>query len=244
MAVTDDAIDRIKDQIVSGRWRPGDRLPPEKHLGEQLGLSRNSLREAVKALEVLGVLDVRRGDGTYVTSLEPGALLEILSFVVDVQQDSSVLDLLEVRSLLEPAAAAMAARRVNDTNVDELRSLVIKAELARSVEELVEHDMLFHRTINRYSGNAYLASVLESLSTATQRARIWRGLTEEGAVARTLAEHTAIVEALDTRDPDLVRAHVLIHVTGVLGWLRRSGSVVVREAARPGSRRSPVVSRP
>ena len=75
MAVTDEAILKIKDMIVSGELGPGDRLPPEKELSERLGLSRSSMREAVKALEVIRVLDVRRGDGTYVTSLEPRLLL-------------------------------------------------------------------------------------------------------------------------------------------------------------------------
>ena len=71
MAVTDEAILKIKEMIRSGDLKPGDRLPPEKELGEALGLSRSSLREAVKALEIIRVLDVRRGDGTYVTSLNP-----------------------------------------------------------------------------------------------------------------------------------------------------------------------------
>ena len=109
MAVTDEAILKIKEMIVSGELAPGDRLPPEKELSESLGLSRNSLREAVKALELIRVLDVRRGDGTYVTSLEPSLLLEALSFVADIHQDASVLELFEVRRILEPAAAALAA---------------------------------------------------------------------------------------------------------------------------------------
>ena len=79
MAVTDEAIEKIKAMIVAGELAPGDRLPPEKELSERLGLSRNSMREAVKALEVIRVLDVRRGDGTYVTSLEPHLLLEAIS---------------------------------------------------------------------------------------------------------------------------------------------------------------------
>src|SRR3989337_453015 len=98
--------------IRSGELRPGDRLPPEKELSEALGLSRSSLREAVKALEIIRVLDVRRGDGTYVTSLTPDPLLDAMSFVVDIHQDSSLLELFEVRRILEPAAAAMAAAHV------------------------------------------------------------------------------------------------------------------------------------
>ena len=106
MAVTDEAILKIKDMILSGELAPGDRLPPEQQLSERLGLSRSSLREAVKALEVIRVLDVRRGDGTYVTSLEPQLLLEAMSFVVDLHDDSSVLEIFAVRRILEPAAAA------------------------------------------------------------------------------------------------------------------------------------------
>lgn len=99
--MTDEAIHKIKEMILSGELRPGDRLPPEKALSESLGLSRNSMREAIKALEVIRVLDVRRGDGTYVTSLEPRLLLEAMSFFVDLQDDSSVLELFAVRRILD-----------------------------------------------------------------------------------------------------------------------------------------------
>ena len=115
MAVTDEAILRIKEMIIAGELAPGDRLPPEKELSDRLGLSRSSLREAVKALEVIRVLDVRRGDGTYVTSLEPRLLLEAMSFVVDLHDDHSVLEIFAVRRILEPAAASLAAGRAGET---------------------------------------------------------------------------------------------------------------------------------
>src|SRR5919201_994717 len=133
MAVTDEAIVRIKEMIVSGELRPGDRLPKESDLADRLGLSRNSLREAVKALSLIHVLDVRQGDGTYVTSLEPRLLLDAMTFVVE-----------------------------------------------------------FHRGIALGSGNTVLCSLIESLSGPTTRARIWRGLTQEGAVIRTREQHGAI----------------------------------------------------
>ncbi|GAB97593.1 GntR family transcriptional repressor for pyruvate dehydrogenase complex [Kineosphaera limosa] len=220
MALTDVAIERIKQMIIDGQLSPGDRLPPERELGERLGLSRNSLREAVKALEVMRVLDVRRGDGTYVTSLEPDLLLDVMSFVVDLQHDSTVLELLEVRAILEPQAAAMAAQHVTDADIDELRSLVAAARHASTIEELVANDMEFHGRINAIAGNQYLASVLRTLSTGTQRARIWRGLTQTGAGERTIAEHGAIVDALAQRNGELARAHEIIHVNGVIAWLR------------------------
>jgi len=84
MALTDQAITKIKDLIVSGEFAPGDRLPKETELAERLGLSRNSLREAVRALALVGVLEPRQGDGTYVTSLEPELLLAGTSFVSDL----------------------------------------------------------------------------------------------------------------------------------------------------------------
>src|SRR3954449_3866606 len=108
--------------IVSGELKPGDRLPPEKELSEALGLSRSSLREAVKALAVIRVLDVRRGDGTYVTSLTPSLLLDAMSFVVDIHQDASVLELFEVRRILEPAAAAGPTPHVPGEDVAGLRA--------------------------------------------------------------------------------------------------------------------------
>src|SRR5947208_12487031 len=107
--------------IVTGELGPGDRLPKENDLAERLGLSRNSLREAVKALSLIRVLDVRQGDGTYVTSLAPQLLLDALSFVVDFHRDDTVLEFFEVRRILEPAATALAAQRMTDEDVDALQ---------------------------------------------------------------------------------------------------------------------------
>ena len=122
MAVTDKAIEKIKAMITSGELAPGDRLPPEKELSEHLGLSRSSMREAVKALEVIRVLDVRRGDGTYVTSLEPRLLLEAMSFVVDLHDDSSILEIFAVRRILEPVATGMAAQHIDAERLTALRA--------------------------------------------------------------------------------------------------------------------------
>ncbi|WP_415854893.1 FadR/GntR family transcriptional regulator [Sinomonas sp. G460-2] len=222
MALTDDAIDKIKEMLLAGELRPGDRLPPEKDLADRLGLSRSSLREAVKALELIRVLDVRRGDGTYVTTLEPKLLNEALGFIVELHQARGVLELLEVRRILEPAAAATAAHLIGPAGLGELRASMEGITEETSVEELVEHDAEFHRIIAAQAGNSYLSSLLDALSSQTLRARIWRGLTEERAVARTLAEHGAIADALEHGDAELVRALVTVHVSGVEAWLRRA----------------------
>lgn len=221
MAVTDEAIDRIKAMIVSGELRPGDRLPREADLAERLGLSRNSLREAVRALALIQVLDVRQGDGTYVTSLEPPLLLEAMSFVVDFHRDDTVLQFLEVRRILEPAATVMAAQRMPEQEIAELAGVLDALDDYPGVDALVANDLEFHRRIAAGSGNAALCSLLESLSAPTTRARIWRGLTQEGAVARTREQHVAIYEAIAARQPDVARAWATVHVAGVEDWLRR-----------------------
>ena len=220
MAVTDEAILRIKEMILSGELVPGDRLPPEKELSERLGLSRSSLREAVKALEVIRVLDVRRGDGPYVTSLEPRLLLEAMSFVVDLHDDHSVLEIFAVWRILEPAAASLAARNADDVAVEHLRDIVASVDDATDVEGLVAHDLEFHRSIAEATGNSYLASLIDSLSSHTVRARIWRGITQESAVERTLLEHHAILDAIASGDADLAAALTVVHVSGVEQWLR------------------------
>jgi GntR family transcriptional repressor for pyruvate dehydrogenase complex len=176
----------------------------------------------VKALEIIRVLDVRRGDGTYVTSLTPDTLLDAMSFVVDIHQDSSLLELFEVRRILEPAAAAMAAARIAPPDVEELRGLLAALGESPTVDELVAHDQVFHRRITELAGNTYLTSLLETLSSSTLRARIWRGLSEEGSTQRSLTEHRLIIDALERRDAALVSARATVHVDGVAGWLRRA----------------------
>ncbi|WP_125616067.1 FadR/GntR family transcriptional regulator [Specibacter cremeus] len=220
MAVTDDAITKIKEMIISGELAAGDRLPPEKELSEKLGLSRSSLREAVKALEIIRVLDVRRGDGTYVTSLEPALLTEAVTFIVDLQRDKSVLDVFEVRRILEPAAGEIAAHRITPGQVAALRASMDGVTEDTDVEELVRHDLVFHRIIADAASNAYLTGLLEGLSSSTVRARIWRGLTQERAVARTLDEHAAIADALERGDAELAKALLTVHISGVETWLR------------------------
>jgi GntR family transcriptional repressor for pyruvate dehydrogenase complex len=221
VAVTDEAILRIKEMIVSGQMPPGSRLPPEKELSDALGLSRSSLREAVKALEVIRVLDVRRGDGTYVTSLEPRLLHEALTFVVDLHQDDSILEILAVRRMLEPQAAAAAAQRATAPAIAAIAAAVEVAPDA-DVEGLVAHDVEFHHAIAEAAGNAYLTSLLDSLSSHTVRARVWRGITEGGSVARTIDEHRAILAAVEDHDAELAAALMVVHVSGVERWLRQA----------------------
>lgn len=233
MAVTDKAISAIKQMIVDGVVGPGDRLPPEKELSESLGLSRNSLREAVKALELIRVLDVRQGDGTYVTSLSASVLLEALGFVMDLHRDGSVLELFEVRRLLEPAAVGAACGNLDSAAFEELDALMASLDEDTEVEALVAADIAFHRIINTACGNAYLSSLLDGIADATARGRVWRGITETGAVAKTLDEHRAILDALRSGRADLARAWATVHVSGAEMWLSHTALSTAQGSGPP-----------
>jgi DNA-binding FadR family transcriptional regulator len=225
MALSDDAVGGIKAMILDGRLRAGDRLPVEKDLAAELGLSRGTLREAVRALTLIGVLDTRQGDGTYVTSLEPHLLLGSLSITMDLHQESAELFLLETRRALESHGTSQAAVRITPSELAELDRILDAAVLLLDADPvdhdaLLEHDRAFHRLIVRAAGNPVLASLTESLSGQTMRARLWRELTDEGAARRTLGEHRAILAALRARDPELARIRAAVHVAGVEDFVR------------------------
>jgi GntR family transcriptional regulator, transcriptional repressor for pyruvate dehydrogenase complex len=220
VALTDEAIGKIKEMIISGRVRPGEKLPKEADLAAELGLSRNSLREAVKALTLVNVLDVRQGDGTYATSLAPSLLLEALSFIIDFHRDDTVLEFFEVRRILEPAATGLAAVRMSPEEKAELGKILDAVTVESPVDDFVATDLEFHKKIAVGSGNSVLASLVDNMSLPTARARIWRGMTEPGALERTLAEHRAIHRAILSGDTDLARSWATVHIGGIESWLR------------------------
>jgi GntR family transcriptional repressor for pyruvate dehydrogenase complex len=220
MALTDQAIEKIKDLIVAGEFSPGAKLPKESELAEQLGLSRNSLREAVRALTLIGVLEPRQGDGTYVTSLEPELLLAGTMFVSDLLTGTTLLELHEVRRILEPAATALAATRLTEDELQLLAACLERMDAAETTQAFIDSDLEFHRIIVSACGNATLASLIQNLSGGTLRARLWRAIHERGAVDSTRELHHDIYRALVARDPNLAAAADLIHLADGERWLR------------------------
>jgi GntR family transcriptional repressor for pyruvate dehydrogenase complex len=213
VGVTHDAITAIRELIASGEWGPGTRLPREPDLAAQLGLSRSSLREAVRALSLARVLEVRQGDGTYVSSLEPGELFEPTLSAMHLLRGRNVLELFEVRRLLEPEAAALAAVRADAKMKDRLRRELERMYAAGdSPDELVEADAAFHNVIGQSTENAVLRALLESVSTRTVRARLWQGIENRTALDIARAEHTAIYDAIAAGKAELARAATLIHI--------------------------------
>jgi GntR family transcriptional regulator, transcriptional repressor for pyruvate dehydrogenase complex len=218
---TETAIARIRDLITSGELAPGSRLPPEHELAAQLGLSRNTAREAVRALVTARVLDVRRGDGTYVTSLTPDLLLEGVGAAVELMRDDGVLEVLEVRRYLEPAATALAASRIDAAGLRALRAAIGKMRQAGDDEEFVAQDANFHAGVAEAAGNGTLASLLAGLSSQTMRVRALRAMTGADVLESTIAQHEAIYAALAAGDPNLASALATQHVVTTESWLRQ-----------------------
>jgi GntR family transcriptional repressor for pyruvate dehydrogenase complex len=182
----------------------------------------------VSALASARVLDVRRGDGTYVTSLSPHLLLEGFGLAIDLLQEDRMAEIFELRRLLEPAATRMAAVRTDgDTVVARLREQLelMRGSLGRS-EDLVDHDVRFHTLIAEASGNQTLASMLAGISRKTIHARVWRGLIETGADQTTVEQHARILEAIERHDGQLAEAIALVHVSTTQLWFERASAIM------------------
>jgi GntR family transcriptional repressor for pyruvate dehydrogenase complex len=231
--LTEAAIRKLREMIISGKYSPGAKLPPEPQLAAELGLSRNTVREAVSALSAARVLDVRRGDATYVTSLRPELLLEGIAFAVDLMQAEVSLELLQVRRILEPAVTALAAANIDENALVNLeKTLLLMQESASDHAELVHHDADFHAQVAAAAGNETLASILNGISSRTLRARIWRNIIEDEATARTISEHGQILEALRAGDAAFAEAAALTHVCTTEAFLRR----ILAESIEPPSK--------
>jgi GntR family transcriptional repressor for pyruvate dehydrogenase complex len=217
---TDLAIAKIKDLISSGEFTAGSRLPTERELTLRFGVSRSSLREAMRALALVGVLESRVGDGTYVTTLEPDLLLTGIGFVSDLASGASLLEIHAVRRLLEPEATRMATPRLTDADFAELEEHLQRMEAAQDVAAFIDADTAFHRVILDACGNAALSSLIQNLSGSTQRARLWQSLVEQSATEATLASHRAIYTALLARDDEMAAAADLMHLGIAEEWLR------------------------
>ena len=218
---TDVVIQTIKTMITDGRLGPGSRLPVEKDLAAEFAVSRGSLREGVRALAIMGVLETRQGDGTYVTSLDPNLLLAPMGFMVDLQSSANGTHLQAVRRVLETEAVGRAATRITDEQLaaaskilDDVEPLIV-ADRVLDHDAVMDADIAFHRIISLASGNPALHALVDSLASRTVRVRMWRAISDRGAVRETQAEHRAILAELIARDPDRARVRMSNHLLGV-----------------------------
>ena len=223
--------------ITSGTLSAQSRLPVEKDLASELGVSRGSLREGVRALCILGVLETRQGDGTYVTSLEPSLLLAPVSFLVDLRAASDSSHLQSVRRVLETEAAGRAALTIDTEALAEAETILTSVEpLIYSTAEtdyqaIMVADIAFHRIVARASGNPALEALIEALAPRTIQGRMWRAMNEPGAVRATHAEHRTILHSLVIHDPDSARLRMGVHLLAVQDFLHHHPTTAA-EAAR------------
>ena len=160
----------LKSFIQDGKYAPGMVLPTERALAEKLGVGRPAIRESIKALTILDVLESRRGDGTYLKSLD--GLRRGWPGTVDLQpKDFSVLDLLEVRKMIEPKAAKLAASRATEVQLRSIEDECIRAQEARDWSRASEHDMLLHTAIIEAAGNPVLTELNSALTRLLHRSR-------------------------------------------------------------------------
>jgi GntR family transcriptional regulator, transcriptional repressor for pyruvate dehydrogenase complex len=220
-SATDQAIAKIKELISSGEFTAGARLPTERELTQRFGVSRSSLREAVRALTLVGVLEPRVGDGTYVTTLEPDLLLTGFGFVSDLARAESLLEMHDVRRVLEPEATRRATSRLTDEDFERLEECLRRMESADGVPAYIDADTGFHRIILDACGNRTLASFVQNLSSGTVRARIWQSLVVPAAVEATVVAHRNIYDALVARDADRAAAADVMHLGIAEEWLRK-----------------------
>jgi GntR family transcriptional repressor for pyruvate dehydrogenase complex len=219
VSVTSKAIDNIRAMIRSGELGPGDRLPPENELAERLGVSRGSLREAVRALSQINVLDVRRGDGTYVTSLAPGELLSGMVFAMELLQVQGLEEVVEVRRLLLPPAAALAAQRVTKEQLADMHAVVDQLERATDPDEIAGLHRRFGSLVSDASGNETLSSILRALQLRGENIRrAWLSADPANRDV-ALAHQRMLLDALERGDSDMARSIATVQVDERRRWL-------------------------
>ncbi len=200
-------LQRIHEQQLI----PGDKLPPERELAEQLGVSRTSLREALRALTMLNVLEMRPGAGTYITSLEPGLLIEPLNLTFQLT-DSSILELFTARKVLEVGIAGVAATSITDEEIALLEeSLAHLSQNLDNPELALIADLELHNIIVQATHNPILIRMMTGIKELGLASRN-RTVRIPGALAQSLEDHRMIVNALKTRDSSAAQAAMLIHL--------------------------------
>lgn len=216
----DKAINLVKELIQSGQIRSGDKLPNEADLANQLGVSRNSLREAVRAMQTMRILEARQGDGTYVSKLDPAGMIDVLRFAVDVSDAQSVLWYLELRQILEVATVQVAAARRSPAQLAALKDLHQQVMAEDDPDALMSLDGDFHNMIAEIGGNPVHAALLRVVSAPTVRARIWRQRLADHDYNAIRREHQQILNAIERQNVEEARHMMWGHLNHVIGWVR------------------------
>lgn len=213
-ALPDRISNRLLALISERQLRPGDRLPSERELAATMGVSRPVLREALRALAVMNVVEIRQGSGTYVTSLRPELLIEHLDFVFSLDT-STFLQLFEARKILEVEIARLAAERITDEQIARLEACMEHASRTiGDAEEFQEADLELHQLIAAAAANPILERLMTSLSRLGLASRR-RTTSRPGVPQQAVEDHHYIVEAIKRRDPDAAHDAMLAHLLNI-----------------------------
>ena len=211
---------RIRGLIQNGAYKEGDRLPPIMEMARQFGVGHPTVREALKKLETVGVVEIRHGSGVYVSRSQDVFVLASPDFAGKVTK-KLLLDLIEARMPIELQSTALAVRNATQEHFDEMRQLLTTAgENLDHDDVLNQTNMAFHRQIALASGNTVLAQLRDVLQDLfTEEQRLILGIF--GSRARDHQEHRAIFEALEQRDEALAIERMRTHLEGVRDAVQR-----------------------
>lgn len=207
--VTDQLIERLKGLISTGALAPGSKLPPERELAIAFGVSRSSLRHALKALEIMGVLTQRVGDGTYLAANSEGILRQPFELLMLIDR-ISLEDLLDTRIIVEPELAARAAERATLEDLTRMRGSLDAMKREKREKELIESDLSFHKAIFLAARNPLCSRIFSLIHQAM--------LTSIGVTSKlvdwqhTLEFHRPIYAAIERRRPAEARQKMLDHL--------------------------------
>ncbi len=223
-AVAEGIVDQLLSMIRERKLRSGDKLPPERELAVMMDVSRPSLREALRALSVMGVIELRHGSGIYVTALEPARLIEHLDFVFSLD-NSTYLQLFETRKALEPPICALAAQRITEEEMAQLEDCLSRSRLGLTdYEAYLQADLDLHEIITKAANNPLLQRFMSSLRSLGKASRR-RTATLPGIVEQTIQDHQNIIQALGKRQPEAAHLAMLIHLEHIEQRLQQEQAV-------------------
>jgi GntR family transcriptional repressor for pyruvate dehydrogenase complex len=206
-------LSQLRQLVSAGQFKPGDRLPSERELSGKFRVSRASVREAIRALESLGLVEIRIGAGTYVASPVHTLLSPLAS--VTLQQRDVLLDIFEARKTIEPEIAAFAARRAGSEEIQRMEEVLVEQERQiASGDTGVEADTAFHALLAQAAKNKVFLKLNEAIVDSLYETRE-RSLTIGGRPARSLEGHREILRAVQARNPARARRAMLAHLRAI-----------------------------
>src|SRR6202047_3055584 len=209
-------VKQVEDSILKGQLKPGDQLPAERDLAQRFGVSRTAVREAVKTLREKGLVEAYSGRGTFVTNGTSQAIRQSLDLMIRINQQEGSANLAELRLVLEPEIAGLAASRIEEQLLSTMReSVAVMDRNLRDPDAYVEADLDFHLALAEAAGNPLLLSLLDSIVglLREQRSRIF---SVKGGPERGQLHHKRILAAVEQRDSEAAREAMRAHLQQVL----------------------------